>query len=163
MLTSGFGIVSECSRKRVPSPPQNSTTFITDYYPRVTVALLHSPRTEIGAVPFNGPIQPLVQRDRRTPADAASGFFNIRTSGLFQPAILDGAEPEPGSRADPVGDRQGDVAHRCQPSGADSNSESADCRRLRQANQGAHDIIDVDPIESLQAARELRGLAIEQP
>src|SRR4249920_153356 len=27
-LTSGFGIVSECSRKRVPRPPQNSTTFM---------------------------------------------------------------------------------------------------------------------------------------
>src|SRR6202453_2176516 len=28
MFTSGFGIVSECSRSRVPSPPQKSTTFI---------------------------------------------------------------------------------------------------------------------------------------
>src|SRR3990167_10496042 len=27
-LTKGLGIVSECSRRRVPSPPQNSTTFI---------------------------------------------------------------------------------------------------------------------------------------
>src|SRR6476660_2399160 len=29
MLTSGFGIVSECSRRRVPRPPQKSTTFIS--------------------------------------------------------------------------------------------------------------------------------------
>src|SRR6185436_6984105 len=28
-LTSGFGTVSECSRRRVPSPPQKSTTFMT--------------------------------------------------------------------------------------------------------------------------------------
>src|SRR5262245_26159805 len=27
ILTSGFGMVSECSRRRVPNPPQNSTTF----------------------------------------------------------------------------------------------------------------------------------------
>src|SRR5260221_3165270 len=29
MFTSGFGMVSECSRSLVPSPPQNSTTFIS--------------------------------------------------------------------------------------------------------------------------------------
>src|ERR1700730_1714737 len=163
MLTSGFGIVSECSRKRVPSPPQNSTTFMAAYYPRVTVALLHFPRTEIVPIPFNGPIKPLVQRHRRTPADALSGFFDVRTARLFQPAIFDGAEPQPGSRADPVGDREGHAAHPRQPAGADSNSESAHCWRPRQANQRAHDIIDVNPIEGLQAARELHGLAIEQP
>src|SRR5688572_9860490 len=28
MLTSGFGTVSECSRKRVPRAPQNNTTFM---------------------------------------------------------------------------------------------------------------------------------------
>src|SRR5688572_16754806 len=28
MFTSGFGMVSECSRSRVPRPPQKSTTFI---------------------------------------------------------------------------------------------------------------------------------------
>jgi hypothetical protein len=28
MFTNGFGIVSECSRNRVPRPPQNNTTFI---------------------------------------------------------------------------------------------------------------------------------------
>src|SRR5580704_2786905 len=28
MLTSDFGTVSECSRNRVPRPPQNSTTFM---------------------------------------------------------------------------------------------------------------------------------------
>lgn len=28
MLTSGFGMVSECSRSLVPRPPQNNTTFI---------------------------------------------------------------------------------------------------------------------------------------
>src|SRR4051794_15392381 len=28
MFTSGLGMVSECSRSRVPKPPQKSTTFI---------------------------------------------------------------------------------------------------------------------------------------
>src|SRR6185437_9090840 len=35
ILTRDFGTVSECSRSRVPRPPQKSTTFIA-YYPRVT-------------------------------------------------------------------------------------------------------------------------------
>src|SRR6476620_836338 len=29
MFTKGFGMVSECSRRRVPKPPQKSTTFIS--------------------------------------------------------------------------------------------------------------------------------------
>ena len=29
-FTSGFGTVSECSRRRVPRPPQNRTTFIKE-------------------------------------------------------------------------------------------------------------------------------------
>src|SRR3984893_16812275 len=106
MLTSGFGIVSECARKRVPSPPQNSTTFMAAYYPRVTVALLHFPRTEIVPIPFNGPIKPLVQRHRRTPAAALSGFFDVRTSRLFQPSIFDGPEPQPGPGACPSAHRE---------------------------------------------------------
>src|SRR6185436_20511681 len=35
MLTSGLGMVSECSRKRVPNPPQNKTTFIPSLRRRV--------------------------------------------------------------------------------------------------------------------------------
>ena len=39
MLTSGFGMVSECSRRRVPRPPQNSTTFIVQTVQRNSASI----------------------------------------------------------------------------------------------------------------------------
>jgi hypothetical protein len=40
MLTIGFGTVSECSRSRVPKPPQNSTTFIVLSVPGSGVSMI---------------------------------------------------------------------------------------------------------------------------
>src|SRR5215469_11375253 len=85
MFTSDFGTVSECSRRRVPRPPQKSTTFIV-FYPPVRDAGSVTGRVKTTFIAPKNTLQPRCRPSRGPVMRAASRCFKSVTATLPHPA-----------------------------------------------------------------------------
>ena len=156
----GLGIDSEYSRSRMPSPPQNRTTFI---------GLTPSHRSEAASldtrpapIPVHRPSKSFLQRRPGSPAQTGGRGLHVGHANLLEGSL--GHAPKRGENpgADEPADLFCDLTHGDVLSTSHVQGSALYALGDRRGQERIHDIVDVDPVDRPRAARQSRCLPAEE-